>query len=215
MFNYLRIKRIIDFTVSLLALLLCGPILIGIGIFLFFFNNGNVFFTQMRPGKNEKIFRLIKFQTMNDKKDSFGNLLPDDKRITSIGNFLRKTSLDELPQIFNVLFGNMSLIGPRPLLISYLPLYNENQRKRHILSPGITGWAQVNGRNKVNWTDKFEMDIWYTEHVSASLDLKIIALTMIKVITGNGVSGFSSATMEPFLGNLQNQSTLNEFSSHS
>lgn len=215
MFNYLRIKRIIDFTVSLLALLLCGPILIGIGIFLFFFNNGNVFFTQMRPGKNEKIFRLIKFQTMNDKKDSFGNLLPDDKRITSIGNFLRKTSLDELPQIFNVLFGNMSLIGPRPLLISYLPLYNENQRKRHILSPGITGWAQVNGRNKVNWTDKFEMDIWYTEHVSASLDLKIIALTMVKVITGNGVSGFSSATMEPFLGNLQNQSTLNEFSSHS
>ena len=215
MFNYLRIKRIIDFTVSLLALLLCGPILIGIGIFLFFFNNGNVFFTQMRPGKNEKIFRLLKFKTMNDKKDSFGNLLPDDKRITSIGNFLRKTSLDELPQIFNVLFGNMSLIGPRPLLISYLPLYNENQRKRHILSPGITGWAQVNGRNKVNWTDKFEMDIWYTEHVSASLDLKIIALTMIKVITGNGVSGFSSATMEPFLGNLQNQSTLNEFSSHS
>lgn len=215
MFNYLRIKRIIDFTVSLLALLLCGPILIGIGIFLFFFNNGNVFFTQMRPGKNEKIFRLLKFKTMNDKKDSFGNLLPDDKRITSIGNFLRKTSLDELPQIFNVLFGNMSLIGPRPLLISYLPLYNENQRKRHILSPGITGWAQVNGRNKVNWTDKFEMDIWYTEHVSASLDLKIIALTMVKVITGNGVSGFSSATMEPFLGNLQNQSTLNEFSSHS
>ncbi len=215
MFNYLRVKRIIDFTVSLLALLLCGPILLGIGIFLFFFNNGNVFFTQMRPGKNEKIFRLLKFKTMNDKKDSFGNLLPDDKRITSIGNFLRKTSLDELPQLLNVLIGNMSLIGPRPLLISYLPLYNENQRKRHILRPGITGWAQVNGRNKVNWSDKFEMDIWYIEHVSASLDLKIIALTMVKVITGNGVSGFSSATMEPFSGNLQNQSTLNEFSSHS
>lgn len=164
-------------------------------------NSGSAFFVQKRPGKNEEIFEIIKFKSMNDKKNSDGQLLPDGDRITKIGQFVRKTSLDEIPQLLNVLKGDMSLIGPRPLLISYLPLYNKEQKKRHFVRPGITGWAQVNGRNAISWQKKFEFDVWYVNNQSFTLDLKVLWLTFLKVVKRDGISSDTSATMEIFTGN--------------
>lgn len=175
-------KRLIDITVSFLGLLVLFPLFILLVIMLFFINNGKPFFFQERPGKNEKIFKIIKFKTMNDKKDKEGGLLPNEQRITGVGNFLRKTSIDELPQIINIIKGDMAIVGPRPLTIRYLDLYNSEQKKRHLVKPGITGWAQVNGRNNISWTKKFELDVWYTDNISFLLDLRIIYLTVIKVI---------------------------------
>lgn len=197
--NY--IKRLIDFTVALVGLVLLSPIFIFVTISLYIANQGKPFFFQARPGFKEKIFKIIKFKTMNDKKDTKGNLLSDAERLTSIGAFVRKTSLDELPQLINVLKGDMSLIGPRPLLPSYLPLYNLQQQKRHRVKPGITGWAQVNGRNAISWTKKFELDIWYVDHLSFALDLKIFFLTIKKVFFREGISQDGQATMEGFNGN--------------
>ena len=164
-------------------------------------NDGKPFFYQKRPGRGGHIFSIIKFKTMNDRKDLNGNLLSDAERLTPIGAFVRKTSLDELPQLVNVLLGDMSLIGPRPLLVEYLPLYSERQMKRHEVKPGITGWAQINGRNTVDWPERFEMDVWYVEHLSFLLDLKIIWRTIFKVVKSEGVSSGTSATMEKFQGN--------------
>ena len=166
----LVIKSIIDFCVSLVVLIVLFPILFGVIVLLFIANDGKPFFFQLRPGKNERIFKIIKFKTMNDEKDSDGNLLPDAYRLSKIGQLVRKTSLDELPQLINVLKGDMSLIGPRPLLPEYLPLYNEIQRRRHEVKPGITGWAQVNGRNAISWQQKFEYDVWYIDHFTFLLD---------------------------------------------
>ena len=194
-------KRPFDLLISLLLSLIFFPFIIGICILLYFFNAKAVFFYQNRPGKNEKIFKLVKFKTMNDKKDENGNLLPDSERLTSLGKFIRKTSLDELPQLFNVIKGDMSLIGPRPLLIEYLPLYNEFQKRRHDVKPGITGWAQVNGRNAISWQKKFEFDVWYVENLSFSLDLKIFWLTILKVFKSEGINQEGMATMETFNGN--------------
>lgn len=177
------------------------PILFGVIVLLFIANDGKPFFFQLRPGKNERIFKIIKFKTMNDKKDSDGNLLPDTYRLTKIGAFVRKTSLDEIPQLLNVLKGEMSLIGPRPLLPEYLPLYNETQKKRHQVKPGITGWAQVNGRNAISWSQKFEYDVWYVNHVSFLLDCKIVYLTINKVFKREGITSKNSATAEAFKGN--------------
>ena len=194
-------KRLFDFTAALVGLLLLSPIFILVTIGLFFANQGKPFFFQTRPGKDEKLFRIVKFKTMNDKKDSEGNLLSDAERLTTIGRFVRKTSLDELPQLLNVLKGDMSLIGPRPLLVQYLPLYNAEQKKRHDVRPGITGWAQVNGRNAITWKRKFELDIWYVDHISFILDIKILFLTIKKVFVREGISQEGQATMEVFNGN--------------
>ncbi len=161
---------------------------------------GGVFFTQLRPGKNGVIFKLVKFKTMNDKRDEAGNLLPDADRLTGIGKFIRKTSLDELPQLWNVLKGDMSLVGPRPLLVQYLPLYNAEQQRRHLVKPGITGWAQVNGRNAIGWEEKFKLDVWYVDHISFFLDLKILFLTIKKVFIREGISATGHATMDYFRG---------------
>jgi len=201
-FNYLIIKRIFDLAASLIALILLSPILALLIICLHFANKGaGVFFTQPRPGKNEKIFNVIKFKTMTDEKDKDGNLLPDALRITTIGKLVRSTSLDEFPQLINVLKGDMSLIGPRPLLVQYLPLYSERQARRHEVRPGITGWAQINGRNTIGWQQKFEYDVWYVEHISCLLDLKILSLTIKKVFMREGISSQTSETMEAFPGN--------------
>src|SRR5690606_6315728 len=193
-------KRFIDFVVALLLLALLSPILIVVTICLFFANNGKPFFFQERPGLNEKIFKIIKFKTMNDKKDKDGNLLSDAERLTPIGAFVRKTSLDEIPQLINVLKGAMSLIGPRPLRTYYLPLYNEVQKTRHNVRPGITGWAQVNGRNAISWTKKFELDVYYVNNISFALDLKIFFLTIKKVFKREGISAEGQATTEAFNG---------------
>lgn len=197
--NY--IKRIIDFLASLFGFVILFPLFLVITVFLFFANDGKPFFFQRRPGKNGRIFMLIKFKTMNDRKDENGNLLPDDKRLTSIGKFVRKTSLDEIPQLLNVLKGDMSLIGPRPLLVEYLPLYNAFQNRRHEVRPGITGWAQVNGRNAISWQRKFELDVWYVDHVSFKTDCQILLKTFLKVSQAEGISSTSYATMEKFTGN--------------
>ena len=194
-------KRFLDFFVALIGLLLLSPIFLLATIGLFFANQGKPFFFQTRPGKNEKLFQIIKFKTMNDKKDAAGNLLSDAERLTPIGSFVRKTSLDEIPQLLNVLKGDMSLIGPRPLLIQYLPLYNSIQKKRHDIRPGITGWAQVNGRNAISWEQKFEYDVWYVENCSFLLDVKILFLTVKKVFVSEGISQEGEATMEVFKGN--------------
>lgn len=194
-------KRLFDFLIALVALLLFSPIFILVTIGLFFANQGKPFFFQIRPGKNEKLFRIVKFKTMNDKTDAEGNLLSDAERLTRIGRFVRKTSLDEIPQLLNVLKGDMSLIGPRPLLVQYLPLYNAEQKKRHDVRPGITGWAQVNGRNAITWKRKFELDIWYVDHISFILDIKILFLTIKKVFVREGISQEGQATMEVFNGN--------------
>ena len=193
-------KRIIDFIVALIGFVLLSPIFIFVTIGLFFANNGKPFFFQTRPGKNGKLFKIVKFKTMNDKKDAAGNLLSDEHRLTKIGSFVRKTSLDEIPQLINVLKGDMSLIGPRPLLVHYLPLYNDFQKQRHNIRPGITGWAQINGRNAISWEQKFEYDVWYVTHCSFLLDVKILFLTAKKVFVSEGISQEGQATMEVFKG---------------
>ncbi len=194
-------KRIIDFVISLILLIILCPVLLIVAVVLFINNRGSVFFVQPRPGKNAIMFNVIKFKTMTDRKDIHGSLLPDHKRLTAVGKFIRSASLDELPQLISVLKGNMSLIGPRPLLVKYLPLYNEQQRRRHEVRPGITGWAQVNGRNTIGWDKKFEYDVWYVDHVGFLLDLKIIWLTIKKIVIREGISAEGSATMTPFTGN--------------
>jgi undecaprenyl phosphate N,N'-diacetylbacillosamine 1-phosphate transferase len=193
-------KRVIDFILALIGFVLLSPIFIFVTIGLFFANNGKPFFFQTRPGKNEKLFKIVKFKTMNDKKDAAGNLLSDEHRLTKIGSFVRKTSLDEIPQLINVLKGDMSLIGPRPLLVHYLPLYNDFQKQRHNIRPGITGWAQINGRNAISWEQKFEYDVWYVTHCSFLLDVKILFLTAKKVFVSEGISQEGQATMEVFKG---------------
>jgi hypothetical protein len=198
----IHIKSITDFCISLLLLIVASPILILITLLLFFSNKGKPFFFQLRPGKNDKIFKIIKFKTMNDKKESEGNLLSDAKRLTKVGAFVRKTSLDEIPQLINVIKGDMSLIGPRPLLPEYLPLYNDFQKRRHEVKPGITGWAQVNGRNLISWQQKFDYDIWYVENISFLLDCKIVFLTIKKVFKREGISAENSVSAEAFKGNI-------------
>lgn len=194
-------KRIVDFFAALVGLLLLSPILLVVTIVLYFANDGKPFFFQSRPGKGGKVFKIVKFKTMNDKKDKSGDLLPDAKRLTQVGIFVRKTSLDEITQLFNVLIGDMSLIGPRPLLVQYLPLYDSKQARRHEVKPGITGWAQVNGRNAISWSQKFDYDVWYVENVSFPLDVKIFFMTIKKVFVREGISADGQATMEPFKGN--------------
>ncbi|WP_312765407.1 sugar transferase [Epilithonimonas sp.] len=193
-------KRLLDFVVALIAIIVLSPIFIIVTVCLYVANQGKPFFFQERPGLKEKVFNIIKFKTMNDKKGSNGELLPDKDRLTKIGAFVRKTSLDELPQLINVLKGDMSLIGPRPLRTYYLPLYSEEQKRRHDVRPGITGWAQVNGRNAISWTRKFELDIYYADHISFLLDVKIILLTIKKVIIREGISQEGQATVERFNG---------------
>lgn len=195
------LKRLLDFIIGLLGLLILSPIFIIVTIGLYFANDGKPFFFQARPGLKEKIFKIIKFKTMNDKKDPMGNLLSDAERLTPIGAFVRKFSLDELPQLINVLKGDMSLIGPRPLLPQYLSLYNENQKRRHNVRPGITGWAQVNGRNAISWSKKFELDVWYVDNISFATDLKVFFTTFKKVFKSEGISQDGQATMEVFNGN--------------
>ena len=195
------VKFLIDFTAALIGLLLLSPIFIVVTLGLFFANQGKPYFFQIRPGKNGRLFKIIKFKTMNDKKDREGNWLSDDYRLTKIGAFVRKTSLDEIPQLLNVLKGDMSLIGPRPLLPEYLPLYNESQSRRHEVKPGITGWAQVNGRNAISWKQKFEYDVWYVKNISFVLDCKIVFLTIKKVFKREGITAENSVSAEAFKGN--------------
>lgn len=194
-------KRFLDFCIAFLALSFLLLPLVIITLWLHFANKGaGVFFTQERPGKNGKIFKVIKYKTMTDERDANGNLLPDADRLTKVGKFVRSTSIDELPQLINVLKGDMALIGPRPLLPQYLPLYSKKQARRHEVRPGITGWAQVNGRNAISWTKKFELDVWYVDHCSFGLDLKIIFFTIKKVFIREGISQEGQATIEPFNG---------------
>lgn len=196
-------KRIFDFSLALLGFIFLLPIFIIVYIRLYIANHGKPFFFQIRPGKNEKLFKIIKFKTMSDKKDAQGNLLPDAERLTPVGQFVRKTSLDEIPQLINVIKGDMSLIGPRPLLPEYLPLYNEHQKKRHKVRPGITGWAQVNGRNAISWEQKFDYDVWYVENLNFILDLRIIYLTFLKVFKSEGISAKGQVTITKFTGNAK------------
>ena len=195
------LKRIFDFTLALIAIIIFSPVLIVVTIWLHFANKGaGAFFTQERPGKDEKIFRVVKFKSMTDERDASGNLLPDEKRLTKIGNFIRKTSIDELPQLFNVLKGDMALIGPRPLLVQYLDIYTPEQHRRHEVRPGITGWAQVNGRNAITHTKKFEYDVWYVDNLSFCLDLKIIFMTIHNVLHRKDISFEGYATTDYFNG---------------
>lgn len=195
------IKRIIDSIIVFFVLAIIWPILLFTVIWLYFANKGiGVFFTQDRPGQYGKIFKVIKFKTMTDERDENGDLLPDEKRLTKIGKFVRSTSIDELPQLFNVLKGDMALVGPRPLLPQYLPLYSKEQARRHDVRPGITGWAQVNGRNAISWNKKFELDVWYVDHISFWLDVKIIMLTIKKVFVREGINKECNATTEAFNG---------------
>jgi lipopolysaccharide/colanic/teichoic acid biosynthesis glycosyltransferase len=195
------IKRTIDLLASLVLIILFSPLILGITFFLFIANRGKPFFFQKRPGKDERIFTIVKFKTMNDQKDDSGNLLPDADRLTPVGKLVRKTSLDELPQLWNVLIGDMSLVGPRPLHVRYLPRYNEFQKRRHEVKPGITGWAQVNGRNALSWDQKFDYDVWYVDHRSFWVDTKILWMTVLKVVKSEGINSATSATMEEFEGN--------------
>lgn len=197
----LILKRLFDFFCSLLGLLILSPIFVITTFCLYVANQGKPFFFQRRPGKGEKIFKIIKFKTMNDRKDEAGNLLSDAERLTKVGSFVRKTSLDEIPQLINVLKGEMSLVGPRPLLVQYLQLYNSTQKRRHEVRPGITGWAQVNGRNGISWEKKFEYDVWYVDNISFYLDVKVLLLTFKKVFVKEGISQDGQATMELFNGN--------------
>ena len=194
-------KRFIDFLISFILLTLMLPVMLVVTVWLHFANKGaGAFFFQERPGKDEKIFKVIKFKTMTDESDASGNLLPDECRLTKIGKFIRSTSIDELPQLINVLKGDMSLIGPRPLRVYYLPLYSDEQRHRHDVRPGITGWAQINGRNNISWTKKFELDVWYVNHLCFLLDLKILLLTVKKVFIREGISKEGMVTTEAFNG---------------
>ena len=193
-------KRVFDFTFVLIGIIYLSPILIIIAIILTISINGSPFFVQMRPGLNNKLFKVVKFKTMNDKKDQFGNLLPDAERLTKLGLFIRKASLDEFPQLLNVLKGDMSLVGPRPLLVEYLPLYSKEQSSRHLVKPGITGWAQVNGRNAISWEQKFILDVWYVKNQSFLFDIKILFLTVVKVFNRNGISSAGTVTMSKFTG---------------
>ena len=196
------LKRLFDFVIALIVLLLIGWFLIVISIWLHFANKGaGIFFLQERPGKHTKIFKIIKFKTMTDERDAEGNLLPDDMRLTKVGKFVRSMSIDELPQLINVLKGDMAIIGPRPLLVQYLPLYNNEQARRHEVRPGITGWAQCNGRNAISWTEKFELDVWYVDNLSFVTDLKVILITIKKVFFREDINSETSATMEAFNGN--------------
>lgn len=192
------LKPFFDFIGALILLLITSPIILLVSVILGFSNGGSPFFFQKRPGKYERIFTIVKFKTMNDKKDTKGNLRPDSERLTTMGKFIRSTSLDELPQLLNVLMGDMSFVGPRPLLPEYLPLYNETQKQRHDVRPGITGWAQVNGRNAISWQQKFEYDVWYVEHQSFWLDLKIFFKTVKKVFKKEGITQGGHASAEPF-----------------
>jgi undecaprenyl phosphate N,N'-diacetylbacillosamine 1-phosphate transferase len=194
-------KRIIDFTLALGGILVTSPIFIVTIISLWISNKGKPFFLQNRPGKHGKIFKIIKFKTMSDKRSTEGQLLSDSERLTTIGVFIRKTSIDEMPQLLNVIIGNMSLIGPRPLLPEYLPLYSKSQLKRHNVKPGITGWAQVNGRNAISWEQKFAFDVWYVDNISFLIDLKILCLTVKKILIKEGITSSTSVTMEKFKGN--------------
>jgi lipopolysaccharide/colanic/teichoic acid biosynthesis glycosyltransferase len=195
------IKPAADRFFALFLLVVISPLLLGIIVMLGFSNKGNIFFKQKRPGKHEKIFIVLKFKTMNDKKDNKSNLLPDKERLHKLGLLLRKTSLDEIPQLFNVLKGDMSFVGPRPLLVEYLPLYTEKQRLRHSIKPGITGWAQINGRNAISWEDKFNHDIWYVKHKSFVLDIKILFLTFFRIVQAKDVNKKNTATTTKFKGN--------------
>ncbi|MCL5127866.1 MULTISPECIES: sugar transferase [unclassified Algibacter] len=197
---YLIIKRFLDFIIAFTALLLLSPVFFVVFICLMISNGGKAFFYQERPGKNEKVFKIIKFKTMNDKKDANGEFLAFDKRVTKIGSFIRKYSLDEIPQLINVLKGDMSLVGPRPLLTDYLPLYNEEQKKRHNVKPGITGWAQVKGRNSISWNQKFKYDVWYIENISFLLDLQILLLTAKRLVIPQGINNSDGLNMTTFTG---------------
>ena len=194
-------KRLLDISIALVTLILLSPLLVMITLLLKYVNNGKAFFFQERPGKDEKPIYIIKFKSMNDKKDAAGNLLPDNQRLTKLGAFIRKFSFDELPQLINVLKGDMSLVGPRPLLYKYIPLYSEEQKKRHLVKPGITGWAQINGRNAISWTEKFSLDVYYQQHISFALDIKILFLTVLKVLKREGVNQTAERPMMPFNGN--------------
>lgn len=198
------IKPIFDFLLAIIGILLFSPLFVILTIILYFANGGQPFFFQLRPGKEGKLFRIIKFKTMNDKRDAGGNLFSDAERLTKIGKFIRKTSLDEIPQLLNVIKGEMSLVGPRPLLPSYLDLYNDFQKRRNEVKPGITGWAQINGRNHISWEKKFKYDVWYVDHVSFWLDFKILIITILKVIKSEGINEEGQATSEEFKGNIQN-----------
>ena len=194
-------KRFFDFWISLIALICVSPILIVVTIWLHFANKGaGAFFFQERPGKDGKIFKVIKFKTMTDERDASGNLLPDADRLTRVGTFVRSTSIDELPQLINVLKGDMALIGPRPLLVQYLPLYSKEQMRRHDVRPGISGWAQCHGRNQISWTEKFKLDVWYVDHLSLLTDLKVIFITIKKVFFREDINSDNDATMEDFNG---------------
>jgi lipopolysaccharide/colanic/teichoic acid biosynthesis glycosyltransferase len=195
-------KRFFDFWISLVVLILISPILLVITIWLHFANKGSgAFFLQERPGKDAKIFKVIKFKTMTDERDSEGNLLPDEKRLTKVGKFVRSTSIDELPQLINVLKGDMALIGPRPLLVQYLPLYSPEQARRHEVRPGISGWAQCHGRNAISWTEKFKLDVWYVDHCTLMTDMKVFFITIKNVLMRKDINSATAATMEAFNGN--------------
>jgi lipopolysaccharide/colanic/teichoic acid biosynthesis glycosyltransferase len=199
MYRYF-LKPLLDSCIALVAFIFLLPVFMVVFVFLLITNSGSSFFYQLRPGKHGTIFKIIKFKTMNDKKDVHGNLLPDDQRLTKIGQLIRKTSLDEIPQLLNVIIGDMSMVGPRPLLPQYLELYSAEQARRHEVKPGITGWAQVNGRNAISWEEKFQLDVWYVEHQSFLLDLKIIFKTFIKVFVSEGISQKGQATTTAFKG---------------
>lgn len=200
-FYYKYVKRLLDILCSSMALVVFSPLFIVLTVVGAIKMKGNPFFIQERPGYQEKSFKLIKFRTMTDERDEKGNSLPDEVRLNQYGKFLRSTSLDELPEVVNIFLADMSVVGPRPLLVRYLPLYNDEQRKRHNVKPGLSGWAQVNGRNTVSWEEKFKMDVWYVEHVSFLLDLKIVFMTIGKFLKREGISSETSATMEEFMGN--------------
>ena len=194
------IKPLLDRLLALILLIILSPIMLIVALLIYIKMGRPILFTQKRPGRDGKIFTIYKFRTMTNEKDKFGNLLPDEKRLKGVGKAIRSLSLDELPQLFNVLKGDMSFIGPRPLLVEYLPLYNEEQARRHEVTPGITGWAQVNGRNAISWEDKFRYDVWYVDNCSFLVDMKIIWLTILKVLKKEGISSSSHATMEKFKG---------------
>ena len=194
-------KRFFDFWIALIVLIIISPILLVVTIWLHFVNKeAGAFFTQERPGKDGKIFKVIKFKTMTDERDENGNLLPDEDRLTKVGSFVRSTSIDELPQLINVLKGDMALIGPRPLLPEYLPLYSKEQMRRHEVRPGISGWAQCHGRNAISWTEKFQLDVWYVDHLSLMTDLKVIFITIKNVLMRKDINSETAATMEAFNG---------------